>query len=675
MATIGSLSVKLGLVTVEWDQATDKAKKQAKDLQNSINNLGKEMSFFKNTFGQFAGGFNLMGIGFAALTQHALSLSHEVQDLSDAFGISVEKILQIREALERSGVSAENAGRMMSTLYKNLSEAQKGLGGPDGVVLKFQQLGLNIYELEKLSPEKAFETITAAIGKLGNAFERSEYVKALFGGKGARTFDTTKFAEEMDKASESAKNHEEAMRKLDGIDKDIKENLDHLTIAFADLLSKFVGDKGLVVSTEKFKLALEIIVTGLVIKSVYALAVALLEVASSFVVVATAATAAKVATGDWITAAGGAIALVAGGTALYKMDLFGDKINDLKKNMDSSTASIQKNTEATDANGNSKSDAAAKAAKANEKLFGQYTEQLTIAKEELKYQKELAQVKLDAYTTDTFTTKAAEIRLKYAQEEEKLRAQMKKEIGQAENPITQGIIKQTYKTRIAMAKEAMDSELQLNEIDRKNQQDFVSGWNQAYTQWKIDSANYGKAGADAFNSMIGSMNTAIDNFVKTGKLNFKSLIAEIIQGIISAELKMQASKLFGGFNWSSLLGIFSGGSSASSTAGVNASLGNMYIPSLLTSTHATGGNVYANQPTLVGEKGPEMIIPKNAGTVIPNNQLSSMMGNQPAIVYNGPYINNMSAIDTQSATQFLAKNKQGVWAANQSAQLSLPQSR
>jgi hypothetical protein len=51
------------------------------------------------------------------------------------------------------------------------------------------------------------------------------------------------------------------------------------------------------------------------------------------------------------------------------------------------------------------------------------------------------------------------------------------------------------------------------------------------------------------------------------------------------------------------------------------------------------------------------------------------MGGGPSIVYNGPYIANMSAIDTQSSLQFLAKNKQGVWAANQSAQRSLPQSR
>jgi hypothetical protein len=51
------------------------------------------------------------------------------------------------------------------------------------------------------------------------------------------------------------------------------------------------------------------------------------------------------------------------------------------------------------------------------------------------------------------------------------------------------------------------------------------------------------------------------------------------------------------------------------------------------------------------------------------------MSGGPQVVYNGPYIANMSAIDTQSAAQFLAKNKEAVWGANQSAQRSLPQSR
>jgi hypothetical protein len=88
-----------------------------------------------------------------------------------------------------------------------------------------------------------------------------------------------------------------------------------------------------------------------------------------------------------------------------------------------------------------------------------------------------------------------------------------------------------------------------------------------------------------------------------------------------------------------------------------------------------GGSVVGNTPYLVGEAGPEIVIPHRGGTVIPNNQLSSAMGQGGGVVYNGPYIAYMSAIDTQSAMHFLAKNKDSVWAANQSASRSMPASR
>lgn len=91
---------------------------------------------------------------------------------------------------------------------------------------------------------------------------------------------------------------------------------------------------------------------------------------------------------------------------------------------------------------------------------------------------------------------------------------------------------------------------------------------------------------------------------------------------------------------------------------------------------AAGGSVIGGQPYIVGENGPELIVPHGSGgTVIPNNRMNSFMNQQPQNVYNAPYIENMSAIDTQSALQFLAKNKMGVYAANQSAARSVPASR
>ena len=72
-------------------------------------------------------------------------------------------------------------------------------------------------------------------------------------------------------------------------------------------------------------------------------------------------------------------------------------------------------------------------------------------------------------------------------------------------------------------------------------------------------------------------------------------------------------------------------------------------------TAATGGTI--DGPTIVGENGPELFIPSRSGSVIPNNTMAGALNGGQQVTYNGPYIAQMNAMDTQSATQFLAKNK------------------
>jgi len=90
---------------------------------------------------------------------------------------------------------------------------------------------------------------------------------------------------------------------------------------------------------------------------------------------------------------------------------------------------------------------------------------------------------------------------------------------------------------------------------------------------------------------------------------------------------------------------------------------------------ASGG--YIDSPTIVGENGAELFVPNTPGTVIPNGswQQAAANMNKSGFTNNGTYIANMSAIDTQSATQFLASNKNTIWAVYQSANRSVPISR
>jgi lambda family phage tail tape measure protein len=214
----------------------------------------------------------------------------------------------------------------------------------------------------------------------------------------------------------------------------------------------------------------------------------------------------------------------------------------------------------------------------------------------------------------------------------------------------------TEAERLARARKEMSEEL------RKGT--FGQGFQMSMTEYFMNAKTEMETGRQAFDSVMGNMSAALDNFARTGKLSFKDLAKSIIQDLIAIQLKASAMSMFKslgfGFSASGVDNLFKGAANYSGGKGGFA---------------ADGGDLSANDSYIVGERGPELFVPKVSGTVIPNNMLGSAMGGGQSITYNGPYIAQMSAIDTQSATQFLSRNKSAVWAANQTAQRALPQSR
>lgn len=206
--------------------------------------------------------------------------------------------------------------------------------------------------------------------------------------------------------------------------------------------------------------------------------------------------------------------------------------------------------------------------------------------------------------------------------------------------------------------------IKAQELNERAQNTFQAGWDKAYNNFIERSQDSAAIGAELFNNMTNSMTSALDRFVETGKLSFGNLIGSFIKDLLRFQMQSQMSGLFGAFgSGGGLGGLFSSSTNFNNGAGL---LGGFF---------ADGGEPPVGVPSLVGERGAELFVPRTAGTIIPNNQLSSMMGGQPQTVYNGTVIQNMNAIDTQSGIQFLAKNKNTIFAANQSASRSLPQSR
>lgn len=145
-------------------------------------------------------------------------------------------------------------------------------------------------------------------------------------------------------------------------------------------------------------------------------------------------------------------------------------------------------------------------------------------------------------------------------------------------------------------------------------------------------------------SLFNNMNSAIDNFVDTGKFKFGDFARSIIADLAKIALKAAATKLF------TLIG--------------GAIFG-----------RAAGGPVMANKPYVVGEQGPELFVPNSAGSIMTNASMnknadgSSGMG---ATVNNTYITNNISAIDSRSVAQMFVENRKSLLGASMMARKEMP---
>lgn len=154
----------------------------------------------------------------------------------------------------------------------------------------------------------------------------------------------------------------------------------------------------------------------------------------------------------------------------------------------------------------------------------------------------------------------------------------------------------------------------------------------------------------AFDATIQTFNTmasALDTFVREGKFKFKDFARSIL-----LDISLMIAKMY----------MFQAVSSALGAFGIT-------LPGI--PGKASGGPVKGNQPYVVGEKGPELFVPKSAGTIIPNNKMNQGQG------VGGPVTNvynnySISAIDSQSVAQFFAQNRKIALGAVTMAQKELP---
>jgi lambda family phage tail tape measure protein len=557
-----------------------------------------------------------VGTAFAASAREAINFADRIEEVAKANDMSIQSVLRLSSALQLSGGNSDDAGKLMASFANKVDEAAQG---GEKAQKAFSSIGVSLKDLRTLTPQELFEKTAIALASIEDTTKRNATAMDMFG-RAVRGLDIKSLGDQLQNNKSKFEESEVAFTK-------IANSVDRLDKFFFNL--KITIANAVAPAFDTLTLAMENWQKSS--KSVVDRFAEIRKEAGWW-----AAWKDKEGIGKYVAPSQREFGSVQGANIPGIMSGIGG--------MAAPKKDIRNVTEAID------KEAQAEAKKAKEALKRQqefYEKELLITQakgERLQKENELAfvsenerKLQLELFDIeqkrkqltlgDQFGRRMTEDQANKWAEAEKARAQEAYQIGQS-------------------------------------QRSFEYGWKKAFATYTDNATNAAKMGEQAFVSVTQNLETALENFVQTGKLSFSDLARSIISDLIKIQLRAQATAIFKGSGLGDLLGGFFGGGGSSPAFGSTAFWGG----------RAEGGDVSSSNSYMVGERGPELFVPKTSGTVIPNNKLSSMSG-QPQVVYNGPYIANMQAIDTQSATQFLAKNKQAVWSANQSAQRSLPQSR
>jgi hypothetical protein len=669
---IGRLGVLLGLDSAEFQKGIQQASKQL------------------DVFVEKAKTTSIVGAtAFAAMAYQAMQLADEIVDTAKANDIAVDSVLKLRNALALSGGEAENAGKFLSSFTATIDKAAEGSFETQKT---FKTLGVSLNDLRSMNIDQLFTKTVDSLAKMDDPLTRNAKAMELFG-KAAKGVDFVALNEELKTGAgvtdAQAKAIEDAAAAYDALAKAGRD--------FSIMLATELGP-ALKTTVDYFGGTKEVLSgVGTVFRTVFETVTVLgNRVYLTFKSIAdeiahTFENAKLLAQFDFkgATAANEAYAarnekralelaeferriLGGGGGRGGGVSDFDDPRRlDTKKPSTGPLRTVVPGLSAEDKKKLQEADAIKKQQQQLAmKGFAEEQRQIEETNRLLAEQQTMFQLGDQAQRT---RQNLAEQEISRAQEMLELvhagrqmrgedlqllqetkdiewrRLDARKAINEDDKLSREGREAALLREN-ELAEKALDLARQRNQLAKQVREGTMSeGFFDAMGKSVQNAATQFEVGQQAFQSVIGNMDAAIGNFVRTGKLSFKDLARSIIQDIISIQLKASATKFLGGlFSMNPM--------TMSQMDFVNASGGRMF---------ADGGDPPVGKASIVGERGPEVFVPKTAGTIIPNHALSNM-GGTTNITNN--YIN---AIDTKSFEDRLLGSSNAVWAANMYANKSL----
>lgn len=146
------------------------------DLHKATSTLTTKSVALGTALGTVFGMLAVTGLrAMVAFGQEAFRAADNMEDLSKKTGLSIETIQRMQFVAEQTGTTLDAMTQAAFRLGVRLD------GGGKSVVAAVEKLGLSWRDLKQQSPDKQFETVVAALGKVESATERNRLGQELFG--------------------------------------------------------------------------------------------------------------------------------------------------------------------------------------------------------------------------------------------------------------------------------------------------------------------------------------------------------------------------------------------------------------------------------------------------------------------------------------------------------------
>jgi lambda family phage tail tape measure protein len=143
---------------------------------NSLKKIDTQVKAVNDSFAKLKTA--IAGIALTGLITRTIQFADAIQDVSDATGIAVDKILGFSRAVALNGGTADDANTALLRFNETLGKAGDGAVSAQAA---FASIGISLEDLRTLSSEQLFVNTIDGLGKVGNLSEQARLKTELFG--------------------------------------------------------------------------------------------------------------------------------------------------------------------------------------------------------------------------------------------------------------------------------------------------------------------------------------------------------------------------------------------------------------------------------------------------------------------------------------------------------------